>query len=109
MLRKAFETENIIPHDVLWRKKEAFSDGCSSSKKSWYQYIQEYVETQVSDEEFSKYNISNFLRFPSKESYWYYKIFKEYYPNSTLEIKYWMPKWCNEHGGDPSARKLNVY
>jgi len=109
MLRKAFETEHIIPHDVLWRKKEAFSDGCSSSKKSWYQYIQEYVETQVSDEEFSKYNISNFLRFPSKESYWYYKIFKEYYPNSTLEIKYWMPKWCNEHGGDPSARKLNVY
>ena len=110
-LRKAFDEEDpIIPEIILFRQKEAFSDGCSNLKKSWFEYIQDYVETQVSDEEYKKYNTMNFLRFPSKESYWYYKIFKEYYPNSTLEIDYWMPKWSSEHNGDPSARKLkSVY
>ena len=29
MLRKSFENMNIIPDEVLWRPKEAFSDGCS--------------------------------------------------------------------------------
>ena len=107
LLRKAFDEDNpIIPKEILFRQKEAFSDGCSSLKKSWFEYIQDYVETQVSDEEYKKSNIMNFLRFPSKESYWYYKIFMEYYPNSTLEIDYWMPKWSIEHKGDPSARKL---
>ena len=111
LLRKAFDEEDpIIPEIILFRQKEAFSDGCSNLKKSWFEYIQDYVETQVSDEEYKKYNTMNFLRFPSKESYWYYKIFKEYYPNSTLEIDYWMPKWSSEHNGDPSARKLkSVY
>jgi hypothetical protein len=47
------------------------------------------------------------MRFPSKESAWYYLIFKTFYPNSTLEVEYWMPQWVkNEHKGDPSARKL---
>ena len=32
--------------------KEGFSDGCSSKSRSWYQIIQEWVETQISDEEF---------------------------------------------------------
>ena len=32
LLRKSFENENIIPEEVLWRPKEAFSDGCSSEK-----------------------------------------------------------------------------
>ena len=104
LLRKAFESENIIPNEVLWRQKEAFSDGCSALKKSWFEYIQEYVETQVSDEDFRKNNIEN--DFPNKEAYWYYKIFKEYYPESDVKVNYWMPKWTNEHGGDPSARKL---
>jgi asparagine synthase (glutamine-hydrolysing) len=106
LLRKSFEDDDIIPEKILYRKKEAFSDGCSSLTKSWFEYIQEYVETQVSDEEYTKSNFANFMRFPSKEAYWYYKIFKNFYPNSKLEIEYWMPKWSSEHNGDPSARTL---
>ena len=108
LLRKAFE-DNInplIPNKVLYRQKEAFSDGCSSMEKSWFEYIQEYVETQVSDEEFKKINNENIRSFPSKESYWYYKIFKEIYPDSTLDVEYWQPNWTTENNGDPSARKL---
>lgn len=109
MLREAFKNEDIIPEEVLWRKKEAFSDGCSSTRKSWYEHIQDYINTQMTDEEYNRINTANFLRFPSKEACWYYKIYKEYYPSSTLNVEYWMPKWCGEHKGDPSARKLKVY
>jgi len=102
LLRKAFEDENIIPHEVLFRTKEAFSDGCSNLNKSWYEHIQDYIETIVSDEEFDS-------TFPSKEAYWYYKIFKKHYPHSELQVNYWMPKWSKEHNGNPSARILNIY
>ena len=34
---------NLLPYDILWRVKEAFSDGCSTKEKSWYQIIQEFV------------------------------------------------------------------
>jgi asparagine synthase (glutamine-hydrolysing) len=107
ILRKAFDDEdNIIPKEILYRKKEAFSDGCSSLTKSWFQYIQEYVDTQISDDEYNIVNTKNFMRFPSKEAYWYYKIFISFYPYSDLEVEYWMPKWSKEHNGDPSARVL---
>ena len=39
LLRKAFQNENIIPNEVLWRPKEAFSDGCSSETRSWHKVI----------------------------------------------------------------------
>ena len=48
LLRKAFDNSNIIPNDILWRPKEAFSDGVASKKKSLWKYIQEFVEPLVS-------------------------------------------------------------
>ena len=39
LLRKAFI--GYLPEEVLWRPKEAFSDGVSSLKKSWFSIIQE--------------------------------------------------------------------
>jgi len=101
LLRKSFQNEKLIPDEILWRQKEAFSDGCSSLKKSWYEYIQEHIETIVTNEEYEIYK-----NFPSKEAYYYYKKFKEYYPESELNVIYWQPKYTKEHGGDPSARKL---
>ncbi len=108
LLRKSFDEDklSIIPIEVLYRSKEAFSDGVSNINKSWYEYIQEFVDKIVYDDEFEKYGKD----FPSKEAYWYHKLFKEYYQKSELKVKYWMPKWTEEHGGDPSARKLkSVY
>ena len=41
LLRKAFDNENmLLPKDVLWRRKEAFSDGVSAQKESWFKVIQ---------------------------------------------------------------------
>ena len=99
LLRKAFDDENLLPYEILWRKKEAFSDGVSKPEKSWHKTIQEYVDTLVSDNEA---DISNL----SKESFFYKKIFDNEYPNhSNIIPYYWMPKWCGNIK-DPSAREI---
>jgi asparagine synthase (glutamine-hydrolysing) len=38
-LRKAFDGLGLLPDEVLWRKKEAFSDGISTEEKSWFKII----------------------------------------------------------------------
>ena len=53
LLRDSFKDLNILPKDVLYRSKEAFSDAVSTTEKSWYQYIQEYFETIITDGEFN--------------------------------------------------------
>ena len=46
-LRKAFSDSKLLPDEVLWRPKEAFSDGVSSKSMSWYQLLQKLVEDKV--------------------------------------------------------------
>ena len=106
LLRKSFENENIIPEEVLWRPKEAFSDGCSSEKRSWHKIIQEYVDTIITDEEYlsnkDKYTFNTPL---SKKVIGIEKIFEENYPNKSNVIPhFWLPKWTDVK--DPSAREL---
>ena len=43
-MRKSFESTGLLPDEILWRTKEAFSDGVSKLNKSWYQIIQENVD-----------------------------------------------------------------
>ena len=45
LFRKAFD-RGYLPKKVLWRRKEAFSDGVSSKNRSWYQIIEEFVTKQ---------------------------------------------------------------
>lgn len=47
LLREAFRGLNLIPDEILWRRKEAFSDGLTSVKKSWYMSLQEHIESEV--------------------------------------------------------------
>ena len=94
-----------LPDQVLWRRKDGLSDGVSGNNgKRWYEQIQEFVDQEISDGEFQQYH-SNF---PSKEAYYYKKIFDSIFPNYKLSIDYWLPKWV-EHNGDPSGRKLKVF
>lgn len=48
LLRQSFSGTNLLPDDVLWRPKEAFSDGVSSKSMSWYELLQEKVKNMVS-------------------------------------------------------------
>jgi asparagine synthase (glutamine-hydrolysing) len=113
ILRDAFEDLKILPPNVLRRSKEALSDGCSGLKKSWYQYIHEYIESIVSDKEFmSQKDKFKFSTPFTKESYYYRKKFVEYFGDSEEKAKtipyFWMPNWSTETR-DPSARTLKVY
>ena len=107
LLRKSFENDNIIPNEVLWRPKEAFSDGCSSEHRSWHKIIQEYVDKLITDDEFNNNKDKYKINPPKlKESYFYRKIFESYYPGKSNVIPYfWLPNWSDEI--DPSARELS--
>lgn len=113
LLRESFSSLNILPHDVLFRSKEAFSDGVSSTEKSWYQIIQEHVETLYTQADLDT-AAQTYPHLPpsTKEALHYRNIFSEHYGKSdsvakTVPYK-WLPKWCGDIV-DPSARVLDVY
>ena len=108
LIREAFREDNIIPNEVLFRKKEAFSDGVSVKEKSWWQIIQEYLEYKVMlPETIEEYPFHTTGL--SKESYYYYKKFSELYKNQIKVIPhYWLPKWSG-NVTNPSARVLTNY
>ncbi len=110
LLRKSFDSTDLLPKCVLWRKKEAFSDGVSSESKSWYQIIQERVNSTMSDEYFetNKKKYEGFVVPHTKEALYYHELFDKYYPNQYhLCPYYWLPKWIEST--DPSARTLKIY
>jgi asparagine synthase (glutamine-hydrolysing) len=116
-LRQAFANTDLLPDAVLWRKKEAFSDGVSSSETSWFQILQAYVETKVTDEEMANAaTLYPFCTPMTKEAYYYRKVFCEIFGSHRQMVipGYWQPKWTadgKEVQGyvDPSARTLDVY
>lgn len=119
LLRKSFDGFGLLPECVLWRKKEAFSDGVSLESRSWYQIVQEKANQEITDDKFealvSVYK--NYIEITgeeivipdTKEALYYHLIFDEFYPNQYHSIPYyWMPKWI-EGATDPSARTLEIY
>jgi asparagine synthase (glutamine-hydrolysing) len=104
ILRKAFESLGLLPNSVLWRQKEAFSDGVSGKTKSWYQEIQERIPDSEPKLTFSH------LPPQTEEAYYYRSIFHEHYGVEGEQVisYFWMPKWSGETK-DPSARTLSLY
>ena len=54
LIRKAFDGHGLIPDEILWRGKEAFSDGVSSKKTSWFELLQDHAEKMVINQPFSE-------------------------------------------------------
>lgn len=110
LIREAFATHypGLLPDSVLWRKKEAFSDGVSSPQQSWFRILQTEMEKRVGDKDME----TNPLGFPevppSKEAWYYQKKFKEIFGHKPLIPAYWLPRWSGEIR-EPSARVLSVY
>jgi len=106
-IRKSFELyfPELLPKDILWRKKEAFSDGVSSEKKAWFQIIQENPIIKTIETKDYDYNQPM-----TKEQLYYRKIFNKYYTKSCEKLipYFWMPKFI-EGVSDASARTLQVY
>jgi asparagine synthase (glutamine-hydrolysing) len=121
LLRKAFDDGLTLPNDVLWRTKEAFSDGISESKESWFETIQNYIKAEIfsndknypqKDEEIIDIMIKekNFIYNPptTLEQLYYRLLFENHYKNQSQVIpKFWMPTYGNTK--DASARTLDIY
>jgi len=120
ILRCAFDALNeddaILPSEVLWRRKEAFSDGVSAQPeanrsqppRTWIDMIRDYVNERVSDQEYAIERTKYVHNTPyDKESYYYRKVFERLYPGRENVIPYfWRHPFCQEL--DPSARLLNI-
>jgi len=114
LLRKAFSSysnhENqIISDELLWRRKEAFSDGVSGHQRSWFEIIKEFVDKKIPDDEFEqRCNKFIYLKPYDKESLYYREIFEKYYPGQAKMIPYyWRHPFSQQK--DPSARLLDFY
>jgi asparagine synthase (glutamine-hydrolysing) len=107
LLRSAFDDGTYIPSEILWRRKEGFSDGVGSKEDPWYRQVQEYTEDIISDHEVSIARLDNLAEPVTKESVYYYKIYHDYYQNTVTPIPHqWMPKWMETN--DPSGRVVAV-
>ena len=108
LLRKSVEVldSTLLPNEVLWRTKEAFSDGVSSNKKSWYEIINENMNKQ--SQSMDVFGKVTYLTPQTKEQIFYRSIFENLYPNCEKVVPYfWMPRFIE--ATDASARTLNIY
>lgn len=106
LLRKAISEvyPSLLPNDILWRTKEAFSDGVSGECGSWFEIIKEKVaKMKLEVDPKWTHNIPT-----TKEQIYYRKIYEEKYPHTERCIPYfWMPKYVE--ADDCSARTLDIY
>jgi asparagine synthase (glutamine-hydrolysing) len=105
LLRNAFKKDYfkdnlgrvILPDEILYRRKEAFSDGVSSQGRSLFQILQEKIALKL-----------NLEPCVETEKIYYKEIFDIFYPNCQHILPYfWMPKYTLSK--DPSARTLTIY
>ncbi len=92
-----------IPDEILWRKKDAFSDAVGYS---WVDAIKDHTDERVSDilpVDRSRFIINKPL---TNEELYYRTIFRSKFGDNSdhLISEIWRPKWTDVT--DPSARKL---
>ena len=111
LLRKAFETGNWLPDDILWREKAAFSDAVGHSMVDDLKaYAEKHYAGKDLEAEYCKYPEQG--RPFTPESLLYREIFERLYPGQYRMIPgFWMPNssWAGCNVQDPSARVLSNY
>jgi asparagine synthase (glutamine-hydrolysing) len=91
---------DLLPRDILFRRKEAFSDGVSGLSTPWYKTIQSRVPV---------FEYPCMLNNPTTPEQKYYRVlFDKYYKNCDNLVPYfWMPRFVE--ATDASARTLSMY
>lgn len=120
LLRKAFSKPHfatmdgkaLLPDEILWRTKEAFSDGVTNTSRSLFQIIQDKIRDDWSiiekiggSVDWSKFADNE----PQTMEQKYYRyLFENEYKNCGNVIPFfWMPKYV--YASDSSARLLSLY
>ena len=95
LLRKTFEP--YLPKEIVWRKKDGFSDGISSHQKPWYSIIEDYAKQVI----LGPLVVNN-----TYEETLFKDIFQKYYSGREGIVPYiWLPKWSGDQT-NPSGRLL---
>jgi len=117
-LRQSIEKvrPDLLPKSVLWRRKEAFSDGVSGANKSWKDEINDMIKKlpKVIQKQIDTVCINNSDL--TREQAYYKLLFqtKICKDQNVLEDGFkqqlatrWMPRFVETN--DPSARTLDIY
>ena len=100
-----YKERQILPDEILFRRKEAFSDGVSSRGRSLFTILQEFIATEYEEKDPKTRPYKPSIELEKK---FYKEIFDKEFPNCSHILPYfWMPKYTN--ATDPSARTLDVY
>jgi len=111
-IREVFKDAGLLPDEILWRTKEAFSDGVSKKDKSWFEVIQEHVEKNNLGKvdiisEMDRMNLTHLMP-ETPEQVYYRREFSKHYSGCEKVIPYfWMPRFVEAK--DASARTLSIY
>ena len=110
LLRRAFEKDHLLPEEILWRQKAAFSDAVGHSMVD---DLKAYAESLYTDREYEEKRMKyDYCRPFTKESLLYRELFEKHYPGQAGMVRdFWMPnrEWEGCDVDDPSARVLGNY
>jgi len=120
IMRAAFDPSNLppgsnkpyLPHHILWRQKEQFSDGVGYG---WIDALKDEAKKIVTDEQMTKEAMQRDKPqweekdYPdSKEAYWYRCMFDEHFPAYCAStVMRWTPTWSQQ--SDPSGRAIKTH
>ena len=110
LLRKSFSLvePDLLPPNILWRTKEAFSDGVSGEDKSWFEIISDKLDETWTDENNGSAKIYDINPPVTKEQAYYREIYEKTYPGTAGIVPYfWMPRFVD--ATDSSARTMSIY
>ena len=108
ILRMAFAETGLLPEKVLWRRKEAFSDGISRAENSWFEMAKAEGERVAGGNWRQKAATYTVNPPPTAEALWYRELFHQSYPEvaaAAATPAMWMPRFV-ANATDPSARTL---
>lgn len=98
-----FSNDEYLPDEILWRTKEAFSDGVSSQKESAFEILHKCVDSMALENMVYEHNAP-----VTNEQKYYRQLFESNFPSQGHIIPYfWMPRFIE--ADDPSARTLKIY
>jgi asparagine synthase (glutamine-hydrolysing) len=115
ILRDSFH--GYLPKNILYRKKEQFSDGVScldNPKQNWIDSVTEYANNIYTNELFqTRSHLYTQNRPTTKEQLLYRDIFCKFFNDTSYKntseftVKQWEPKWSLTK--DPSGRKQTYW
>lgn len=110
LLRYAIDQLNpgLLPSEVLWRSKEAFSDGVSGKDESWFEVIANKLRNMQYSLDLGGSPLAYHMVPTTSEQAYYRSLYCQFFPNTDSTIPYfWMPKYVD--ATDASARTLAHY